>query len=697
MRYVTLLGLAFLLPIFQFGLFANDPEFHCDDSEHVNLDISALIQKVKANTFKDLNKALCFANIAQKKVEEQGMPEKFYRIEQLKGWCFENNNLLDSASTHYTRALEYAIQNKNEKQQLEAYSDLAVIARRLTKYTESKDYRLKALEIANRLEDLSALAVTYHGLGTLYKEIGDYQESAAYFLKAISFNEQSGDLGRMVNTMQFLATTYAEAEHFDIALETIRNASQMALELKDTILMGIVAFDYGKILGMLDQHDAALEQFQSALWFFQDIQHKPLIARTLLYIGDNFAKQEKYGRAFQYFNQCLELEPYISMKGQADLNYKLADLHFQKNELQKAEALFEKSLMIAEKYKLKDFCQKNNHRLYQLYTQKDRPEKALQHLESYTRFKKMLLNEEKAKKIVELQFKYDLAKHEQELQQLQIQQSEMVQRNSIAMFSIILLFLVYAVWSYKKNNSRLKLKNAEIQKKNINLRESNEVLKQFAYVTGHDLKEPLRNIGSFVNLIDRRFGNQMPEQAKEYMEFVINGVKRMDNLLSSLLEYSAISGQKATEHIIISHEILDEVILNMKNTIALKNATIECSANLPNLRMSPLHLTQLFQNLIGNALKFAEADPVVKISGKITENELHFSIRDNGIGIHSDHGNKIFKLFYKPNKGSTANGMGIGLSICKNIVDKYNGRIWFEKNKEKGTIFHFTFPKELAA
>jgi signal transduction histidine kinase len=695
MRAFILLGLLFLCN----HLIATEDFFDLELSKQPesSLDIEALIENTKANIFKDLEKALHFASLAKARANSNGQVEKLFQINQLIGRCFENNNHLDSAQVYYQKALQNAILLKDEKNKVKALSDLAVIARRLTKYYESRDYRFQVLEIANQLNDLEALAVTYHGLGTLLKEVGDYDKSAAYFLKSIEYSEQLGKKGQVVNTMQFLAMTYSEANLSEFALTTIQKANEMVLEVNDTILMGIVTFDFGKILGKMNDHESALEKFKEAHFYFEGIQHKPLIARTLLYIGDNYAQQEKYELAQDYFQRCLKLEPYISIKGQADLNYKTGDLFFLQNDFKQAKSYFDKSLLIAENHKLKDFCKKSHYKLYEIYMAEKKVDKAISHLEGYTKLKEDLLEESKAKKITELQFKYETTKSEHEIQELQIQQNELTQKAGTAIFSIILLFMFYSTWTYKNNNQTLRAKNEEIQTKNVKLKESNEVLQQFTYVAGHDLKEPLRNIGSFVSLIDRRYGEQLPGESKEYMQCVLKGVHRMNGLLSSLLEYSTISIQKTSEKMINSQQIIHDVIFSMSDTIQRKEAVIECIGEMPNIRMNDLHLTQLFQNLIGNSLKFSDHNPKVSITGKVNEKELFFMVQDNGIGIDSAHGDKIFKLFYKPDKSPTANGTGIGLTICKNIIDKYNGRIWFEQNEERGTTFHFSLPKELAA
>lgn len=289
------------------------------------------------------------------------------------------------------------------------------------------------------------------------------------------------------------------------------------------------------------------------------------------------------------------------------------------------------------------------------------------------------------------------------MQDLKLQQSRFLIMGLLAFFSIVSLFLIYILRSTRRNNYTLRKKNIEIEEKNVQLKESNEVLKQFTYVAAHDLKEPLRNIGSFINLIQRKYGKNFNEEANEYMSFVTQGVNRMNNLLSALLEYSTISIQNPKQDLTNTKKVLNEVLNNLQYTIESKKAVVEYESYLPNIRMNPLHLTQLFQNLISNALQYSHQTPVIKINSQVNNFELRFEVSDNGKGIDKEHGNKIFNLFYQLDKTSNVNGdqskqnAGIGLTICKNIVDKYNGQIGFDSQPQKGTTFYFSFPIAMGA
>ena len=293
-----------------------------------------------------------------------------------------------------------------------------------------------------------------------------------------------------------------------------------------------------------------------------------------------------------------------------------------------------------------------------------------------------------------MELKFNSEKRENELNSLKARENRLFLILSIASFLMIVLFLSYTIQLRGRNYRSLKIKNDEIQTQYKRLEESNEILSQFAYVVAHDLKEPLRSIGSYIGLIQMKHGKELPESAKEYMQFVNAGVKRMYSLLTDLLDFSQVVSQQPGAEVIRPDEVLEDVKANLHNAIQSKNAKIEYSENLPSIRMNRLHLLQLFQNLIGNALKFTNKIPNVRIEGKEEGGQILLTIADNGIGIKKDFSSKVFVLFQQLNKKGQFEGTGIGLTICKNIVEKYNGRIWFDSEENVGTKFYISIPTQ---
>jgi signal transduction histidine kinase len=288
-----------------------------------------------------------------------------------------------------------------------------------------------------------------------------------------------------------------------------------------------------------------------------------------------------------------------------------------------------------------------------------------------------------------------------EIQTLPTQQLNNLQHNRIflALGLGLLAFIVFSLLRFfylrsQKAQRALSLRNTELEAQVRHLQQSNEVLRQFAYTSAHDLKEPLRNISSFVGVIQRRYAALLPEEALEYMGYITGGVGRMNNLLSGLLHYSTVEmdKQQANNESVDIEKVITEVKDNLQTAIIEKNAMVQCLGHFPKVEMSHLHSTQLFQNLISNSLKFVTKTPIVQIGSRQTDKEVIITVQDNGIGMKQEHSNKVFQLFQRL-RASNEEGNGVGLTICKNIVEKYNGKIWFESTEGQGTCFFISLPK----
>ncbi len=229
----------------------------------------------------------------------------------------------------------------------------------------------------------------------------------------------------------------------------------------------------------------------------------------------------------------------------------------------------------------------------------------------------------------------------------------------------------------------------DLEQKTKELERSNSELEQFAYVASHDLQEPLRTISSYVQLLASRYKDKLDKDANEFIEFAIDGSKRMRLLINSLLEYSRVNRIKPFEWIEIT-DVLKEIQVDMKEQI--KEAGVNIKHNgLPKIYGDTVLIGQLFQNLIGNAIKFrSDNNPEIKISGKRKNGEYIFSVEDNGIGINKEYSEKIFIIFQRLNSREKYPGTGIGLSICKKIVERHGGKIWVESEPGKGSKFYFT-------
>jgi PAS domain S-box-containing protein len=237
----------------------------------------------------------------------------------------------------------------------------------------------------------------------------------------------------------------------------------------------------------------------------------------------------------------------------------------------------------------------------------------------------------------------------------------------------------------KKAEENLKLKLEELAC-------SNAELEQFAYVASHDLQEPLRMISSYLQLLQRRYQGNLDERADKYIHFAVDGASRMQNLINDLLEFSRVNTRAKEPESTDFEFLLDQVLSNLDLYIKQNEATVSHDP-LPELMADNNHMAQLFQNLIINGIKFHSYEaPKIHISAEKKANKWVFSVKDNGIGIDTQYSEKIFEVFKRLHNKDEYPGTGIGLAICKRIIDRHGGSIWVESGLGKGSTFYFTLP-----
>lgn len=249
--------------------------------------------------------------------------------------------------------------------------------------------------------------------------------------------------------------------------------------------------------------------------------------------------------------------------------------------------------------------------------------------------------------------------------------------------------------SFLKQNKTLQKSLAETNSELAKYIDSNAQLEHFAYIASHDLREPLRTISNFAQLMERKLTGKLDESTKDYLDYIIKGAQNMNAMVGDLLSYSRVNTQDHRHENIAIDETLRIIQKDLHQLISETGATINIGKMPLNMIANATKMKQLFQNLIHNAIKFQKEDstPVVDIAAWEDRNYWYFSLKDNGIGIAEEHHKEIFLLFKKLNAGVA--GTGIGLSLCEKIIKQHGGKLSLDSKLDEGTIFFFSISKHL--
>jgi PAS domain S-box-containing protein len=237
----------------------------------------------------------------------------------------------------------------------------------------------------------------------------------------------------------------------------------------------------------------------------------------------------------------------------------------------------------------------------------------------------------------------------------------------------------------------------ELSRKDEELARSNAELEQFAYVASHDLQEPLRMIANYTQLLAERYRGKLDEQADRYIAYSVDGALRMQSLIQDLLKVSRVSKEEIESQTIDCCTVVEQAVKNLQAAIQESGAVVSWNS-LPVIMADPSQLTQVFQNLIANAIKFHGTEkPVIQIDAERKDHEWVVTVSDNGIGIPAESRQDIFVIFRRLHTRAEYAGNGIGLSMCKKIIERHGGKLWVEAQAKPGCLFKFTLPAEPTA
>jgi signal transduction histidine kinase/tetratricopeptide (TPR) repeat protein len=605
----------------------------------------------------------------------------------------EFNGQHQRAQFYYLEELKH-VDKVADSIKFQIYSDLGYNFRKLGKFQEAKHYVGQEYTLAAKMNDPQKILVSYVDLGVLYSTFNDLSTASEYLIKACDLGEKLEDFDQASDSYRALAFLYIKTKNFPLALENSEKSIVCAAKNKDEsfphhqILLSNVF-----ILKETGHYPKAIERAKKVIEQSLKIGDKTTLTKAYFYLADCYSLSKDFSQSESYFEQAKALLSNLEMVEYKTFYLNYGSLKLKKKELSQAIALFQQSIAFAEKEKSNYWLLKNYNMIAEAYEAMKKPDSALISIKKANIFKDSLYAENNAKGVLEAKFKYDLTKSEAEIKELRIKNDVNLIKGAFVFVIFMFAFLGYFLHSNRLRNRILLENNKAIADKNQELEDANDMMRQLAFASAHDLKEPLRNINSFTNIIQKRYLKSLPEEAGEYMGFVTHGVVRMEKMLNALLEISSLFDKdivQAKENDVT--KILERIFTEYEDQILAENAQISYPSVFPKIVMKEAYLKQIFSNLLSNALKFSKGDVKIEVGYMKKNDDLVFFMKDNGIGLDESYSHKVFKLFRRLDVSMKQDGAGVGLTIAKNIVEKYKGEIWYESKNGQGTTFFFSFP-----
>jgi len=570
------------------------------------------------------------------------------------------------------------------------------------------EYNKRALEISESLNEDSLTCRILNNLGYAYYNIGLNDKALEFYFQGLPYAEKNKQYTLNVVLLENISNIFELLGDKEKEKFYYRRAGEVARQSSDSLLHYIPDMHLAKAANKDGDYLLANKHFTLSL-------SKTYINSHKAYVLTQFADSKKLQK--DYTDAEIKIKKAIALYDESSNIEKLIDTKIELIHLYNHMSRYEESLKIVSElltdYELKNTKKNITLQLHisaaEAYQQLGKHKKANESYKEALEIKDYIFDQQTIKTVASLDIKYNLKEKEQENYFLRSQQEKSAlissQQKKIVASTSLLLFLVslISVLLFKANKQKNKFneklseevdnKTTELQKTNLQLKESNIELERFAHIASHDLKEPLRNILSFSQLLERSI--KIPgskDDLIEYATFIQRNAKQMNSLIEDVLEFSREGSHSLVIDKIDTQKLLSTVQELLDYEVKKRNAIINISAEIPEIHGFKTQLLLVFKNLIMNGIKYNQHEqPQVDLTYQEIDGFHHFYIKDNGIGIESEYHVSIFEMFKRLHNRSDYEGSGLGLAFCRKVVNKMGGKIWLEESNS-GSCFIFTIP-----
>ncbi len=549
---------------------------------------------------------------------------------------------------------------------LHAYMQISIKNQMYTRVTaHHKEYLELARKMGNIDIEMDALLASAVVLGIN----SDYKESMPLLLEALEKSKSQPSNEYTARILINIGNVYANLFNYAAALDRYNSVVRDYSKNLDALTLVVLHINIGNLNAATENFEDALEHLLSAQHLAASANATEYLTLSNILLARTYLQKKKTCDAEKYAGDAAQ-SPLIHLpntQGRSIHFLNMAELALFKSEISNAISLATKGVATARRVR-DDFSELRGFSiLAQAHSQRKEYKQAFKAQTLYAERQERYLKKQRELHALDFEIRYALNDKQRKIEELT-----------------------------RENNyqSILLEKTSQITVQNEQLREVNAELQQFAYITAHDLKEPLRMIGSFTQILFKEQSKIFSPEAFTHFKFINEGVTRMSALLDALLQYAIIGRTNIETESVSVANIVNMAISNLRIAIDESHAEITMS-DLPTVRVSASLYVQLFQNLLSNAIKFKSATeiPKIHISSETFENGFLFKVTDNGVGISIDHRERIFVIFQRLHSRDKYAGTGIGLSISQKIVRQFGGKIWVESEEGKGATFCFTLPQ----
>ena len=585
----------------------------------------------------------------------------------------EQQNDYNTALELADEASQLLKQNKNTQQttslEAELLQFLAQIHLKRQDFAKLDECIRPLLDLSRKLGDAEKEAWALLNLGIVQSIGSDYKTAITLFLESLEKSEKLGYRANVANCLINIGNVYANLFNYEDALDRYQIAINDYGDVLNENIRIATSLNIGNLRHTAEQYDIALEYFEKGLSAAEKSGKVDMVAHAHTLLSRTFLVTNDLDKGILHAQTAFELmsNRVRNATGRQINLLNLAEIAFLQGDTEGGAQIAIQGIAVARRT-YDDASELRGFRLLaKIFESVKDFRRAYRAQLIYSRRQADFLKMQRSLHALDLEIKYSLSEKQRKIEAL-------TKENS---YQALLLE-----------------QSGQISQQNEQLKQVNEELRQFAFITSHDLKEPLRMIGSFTQIIDNQYSNQLGKESEVYFKFINEGVNRMSSLLDALLQYATIGKNEIGPEPIDLGAVVRMARANLKINIEETDANILC-LEMPVVTSVQSLLIQLFQNLIGNAIKFRRPSgrPIILISAEEMTDHWVFSIEDNGIGIDKKDIDRIFTIFQRLHKRTEYEGTGIGLAICHKIVTQLGGRIWVESELGKGSTFRFTLPK----